>query len=75
MLRLACALAIAALAILLALFLEPTGARAIAFSFLGGPLLALALLLALLWWCRTGGERRDASRMGGRSGVPGRRHG
>lgn len=78
MLRLACALAIAALVILLALFLRPTGARAIAFSFVGNPLLALALLLVLLSWWRNRGEARDATRVATRmdgSGAPGRRHG
>ena len=53
MLRLACLLGIAALVILLALFLDPRGSTAIAFSFVGNPLLALAVLLGLLWWWRT----------------------
>lgn len=53
MLRLACALGIAALLVLLALFLEPTGPRAIGFAFVANPLLGAALLLALLWWWRT----------------------
>ncbi|MCL4686292.1 hypothetical protein KJ059_16260 [Myxococcota bacterium] len=53
MLRLACLLGIAALVILIALFLDPNGSTAIVFSFIGNPLLALAVLLGLLWWWRT----------------------
>jgi hypothetical protein len=54
-LRLACALAIGSQLVLLALLLAPSGASAIAFSFLGAPLLATAMALGLLWWSR---ERR-----------------
>ena len=48
MTRIACALVIAALAILLVLLHQVTGATAIAFSFLGVPLLATAIALQLL---------------------------
>jgi hypothetical protein len=75
MLRFACALAIAALVVLLALFLRPTGDRAIVFSFVGNPLLAMALLFVLLWWWRNGRETRDATLLGDRSDAADRRHG
>ena len=75
MIRLACALGIAALVILLALFQHPTGARAIAFSFVGSPLLAIAVLLVLLWWLRTRGENTNATAVDGRSGARDRGHG
>jgi len=61
MLRLACALAIAALLLLIALFLHPTGRSAIGFTFVGNPLLAAAVLLGLLWWWRTYRRRSDAA--------------
>lgn len=54
MLRAACLLAIAALLLLIALFLRPAGSTAIAFTFVAHPLLAVALLLGLLWWRRHG---------------------
>jgi hypothetical protein len=61
-LRVACALAIAAQLILLVLFSKPTGHSAIAYSFLGNPLLGVAVLLGLVWWWRNGrgAARRDA---------------
>lgn len=60
MLRLACLLAIAALLVLIGLFLRPGGRSAIAFTFVGNPLLAAAVLLGLLWWFRTNREKSDA---------------
>lgn len=51
-LRLACLLGIAALLILIALFLDPKGSTAIAFAFVGNPLLGIAVLLGMLWWWR-----------------------
>lgn len=54
MTRTACALVIAALAILLVLLHRVTGATAIAFSFLGVPLLAGAIALQLLAARRAG---------------------
>jgi hypothetical protein len=53
-LRLACALAIATQLILLVIFLKPTGRSAIVYSFLGHPLLGVAILLGLIWWWRNG---------------------
>jgi len=61
MLRAACLLAIAALVLLVALFVRPSGATAIAFTFVGHPLMAAALLLGLLWWRRERRRRSDAN--------------
>jgi hypothetical protein len=61
MLRLACLLAIAALLLVIVLFVHPTGRSAIAFSFVGNPLLAAALLLGLLWWWRHHRGRQHAT--------------
>jgi len=50
-LRVACALALASQIVLLVMLLRLTGRTAIAFSFLGAPLLGLAaLMVALSWW-------------------------
>lgn len=56
MLRLACLLGIAALVLLIALFLDPSGYTAIAFAFVGNPLLGVAVLLGMLWWWRNARE-------------------
>ena len=49
--RAACALVLASQLVLLVMLLRLTGRTAIAFSFLGAPLLGLAVLLvALSWW-------------------------
>ena len=61
MLRFACLLAIAAQLLLIALFVHPTGRSAIAFAFVGNPLLAAAVLLGLLWWWRNQRGRDDAT--------------
>jgi hypothetical protein len=61
MLRVACLLAIAALLLLIVLFLHPTGRSAIGFAFVGNPLLAVAVLLGLLWWWRNQRGRHDAT--------------
>ena len=55
-LRLACLLGIAALVLLILLFLDPGGSTAIAFAFVGNPLLGLAVLLGMLWWWRNARE-------------------
>lgn len=57
--RLACLLAILSQILVVPFFLHATGRRAIAVSFVGNPLLAAALALALLWWWRS--RRRDAN--------------
>jgi hypothetical protein len=52
-LRAACALVLASQLVLLAMLVRPTGRTAIAFSFVGAPMLGLAVLLvALSWWRR-----------------------
>lgn len=61
-LRLACLLVIASQVLLVHLFLQPTGPRAILFAFVGNPLLAVALILGLLWWWRHRQEIRHANR-------------
>jgi hypothetical protein len=52
MLRLACLFLIGAELLLLALFLRPNGATAIAVTFVGTPLLAAGAGLALVWLLR-----------------------
>lgn len=47
--RLACVLAIASQLILLYLYLRPSGRSAILFTFVGNPLLAAGVLLAIVW--------------------------
>lgn len=49
MFRLACAFVIAAQLVLLYLYLRPSGHSAILFSFVGNPLLAAGVLLAIVW--------------------------
>lgn len=56
MLRLACLIGIAALVLLIVLFVDPNGYTAIAFVFVGNPLLGVAVLLGLLWWWRSAKE-------------------
>jgi len=56
MLRLACLFGIAALVLLIRLFLDPTGSTAIGFAFVGNPLLGVAVLLGMLWWWRNARE-------------------
>jgi hypothetical protein len=68
MLRAACLLAIAAQLVLIALFLHPSGRTAIAFVFVGHPLLAGALLLGLLWWRRNRGRNDATMDPGARAG-------
>jgi len=50
--RVACLLVIAAQLVLLELLLRPSGRSAILFTFVGNPLLAAGVLLALLWVLR-----------------------
>jgi hypothetical protein len=51
MFRAACGLVLASQIVLVAMLLQVTGRSAIAFSFLGAPMLGVAvLLLALSWW-------------------------
>lgn len=69
-LRLACALVVAAQLVLIALYLQPTGPRAIAFTFLGNPLLAVGLLLALVWLVQTSRRKRNADPDRDRNGSP-----
>ena len=52
MLRVACVLVIAAQLVLLNLYLHPTGRNAILFTFVGNPLLAAGVLLAIAWVIR-----------------------
>jgi hypothetical protein len=52
MLRLACALLVAAALVLMYLFLAPSGASAIAFTFAGNPLVAAGTVLAVVWLVR-----------------------
>lgn len=59
-LRLACALGIAAQLVLLDLLLRPSGRSAILFTFVGSPLVAAAVLLAMLWALRVFGRNRRA---------------
>ena len=58
MLRIACLLGIAALLTLILLFLDPNGNTAIAFAFVGNPLLGIAVLFGMLWWWRNAREER-----------------
>jgi hypothetical protein len=59
-LRLACALVVAAQLVLIALYLAPSGQRAILFTFVGNPLLAAGVLLALIWLIQTSRRKRNA---------------
>ena len=47
--RIACILAIAAQLLLLDLYLRPSGRSAIIFTFVGNPMLAASVLLAVFW--------------------------
>lgn len=71
MLRLACGLAIAAQLLVIAMFLHPTGRSAIGFTFVGNPLLAVAVLLGLLWWWRNRRRKHDATMAPGSGPGPG----
>ena len=54
--RIACALLLASQLVLVAMLLDLNGRAAIAFTFVGTPLLGAAvLLLALSWWRSKGG--------------------
>ena len=55
MIRLACALALFALALLVAMLLETAASTAISFSFLAHP--ALALAIGIYAWCTWGPGR------------------
>jgi hypothetical protein len=58
--RLACVLTIAAQLLLLGLYLRPSGRAAILFTFLGNPLLAAGVLLAIVWVLRVFRRIRSA---------------
>lgn len=60
MFRLACALVIAAQLLLLYLYLRPSGRTAILFTFVGNPLLAAGVLLAIVWVLRVFRRIRSA---------------
>jgi hypothetical protein len=60
MFRLACVLVIASQLVLLNLYLRPSGHSAIAFSFLGNPLVAVGVLLAIVWVLRVYRRIRSA---------------
>ncbi len=70
MLRIACALVVAAQLVLIALYLAPTGHRAIVFTFVGNPLLAAGVLLALVWLLQTSRRKRNANPDRDRNGAP-----
>lgn len=53
MLRAACALVLASQIVLVTMLLQLTGRSAIAFSFLGAPMLGAAAFLVVLRWWRT----------------------
>lgn len=59
-LRLACVLVIAAQLVLLLLYLRPSGHTAILFTFVGNPLLAAGVLLAIVWVLRVFRRIRSA---------------
>jgi len=61
MLRLAYLLAIAAQLLAIPLFVHPTGRTAIAFSFVGNPLLAVALAIGAWRWWRTAQRRNHGT--------------
>ena len=70
MLRVACALVLASQLVLAATLLALTGRSAIAFSFVGAPLLGVAVLLVVLSWWRNKEaslDESDRDRSGGRS--------
>ena len=50
--RLACVFVIAAQLVLRYLYLRPSGGSAIVFTFVGNPLLAIGVLLAIVWVLR-----------------------
>lgn len=59
--RLACLLVIASQLLLLHLYLRPSGRSAILFTFVGNPLLAAGVLLAIAWVLRIYWRIRSAS--------------
>ena len=61
MIRLTFVLALIALAVLVALAIDLSGTTAILFSFVGMPVLALAVLLHLLYRWREGAFNTDAA--------------
>ena len=70
MLRLASALVIVAQLVVIALYLRPEGRSAILFTFVGTPLLAAGVLLAIVWVFRVFGRiRRAKVDRGRRSGA------
>jgi len=70
MLRLASALVIVAQLVVIALYLRPAGNSAIVFTFVGTPLLAAGVLLAIVWVLRIFGRiRRAKVDPGNRSGA------
>jgi hypothetical protein len=52
-LRAACALVLVSQIVLVAMLLDLTGPSAIAFSFVGAPVLGIAVLLLVLGWRRS----------------------
>ena len=58
--RLACVLVIASQLALLYLYLRPSGRSAILFAFVGNPLLAAGVLLAIVWVLRVFRRIRSA---------------
>ena len=68
--RLASVLVIVAQLVVIALYLRPEGQSAILFTFVGTPLLAAGVLLAIVWVFRIFGRiRRAKLDRGNRSGA------
>jgi hypothetical protein len=68
--RLASVLVIVAQLVVIALYLRPEGRSAILFTFVGTPLLAAGVLLAIVWVLRVFGRiRRAKLDRGNRSGA------
>jgi hypothetical protein len=70
MIRLASLLVIAAQLVVIALYLRPSGPHAILFTFVGTPLLAAGVLLAIVWVLRIFGRIRRAKVDGGNRSGP-----